>query len=213
MKKVVLILLCVIIVGLVYFYLLNKNKEIIHQEEIVIMTPTKETKEVKVGNLVLNIPEELEIIKSNRYALSIKIPGVYAEKNEVDSRIQKKYNYLIFSFYENTNLDRKSAQEWFLSESSKEAGIVIDPPDNEFILKVGNFDAYKTIHGSLNEFVDTTYYNREQTYIPNKTDIYEIVSYRKADTKEIQLTPEEQKSIENYEKIVDQIIQSIRFVN
>lgn len=215
MKKIILIVISVLIIGGGYMYFLNKEIHTTPQSKVidtVSVEQTKNTKEVRVGDMVMDAPQELEIIKSNRFALTFKVSGVYAENTETDSKIQKQGNYLSFSFYENANLEKKSSEEWFATESSKEANIVIDQPDDEFSVKVANLDAYKTIHNSSSDFVDTGYYSREQIYVTNKTDIYEIIYYTKRNPEYAKLTPEEQSSIQTYEKVADQIIQSIRFV-
>jgi hypothetical protein len=216
MKKIILIILCAAIIGGGYFYFLNKDKVAIQQDEAIDTVPAqaiKNTKEVRVGDMVLDVPEEVDIIKTNRYSLSLEIPGLYADYNRLDgnTRTQVNHNLVMFSFYEDTNLENKSAEGWFISGNSKEPGIIIDIPNDEFSIIVGSFDAYKTVYSS-GDFLDTKYYDRHIVYISNKTDIYEVWNYAKPEIRYSKLTKEEQESIDNYEKVVNQIIQSIRFV-
>ncbi len=171
-----------------------------------------DTKEFKLDNMVLNIPKDLEVSMLNNNSLSIKIPGVYAENNDAFKKIQIKNKSIEFFYYKNDNNENKSLKEWFMykgPQSEKGAQIAIE----EKYIKLNTFDAYLTIYGVPDYTFDTKYYNREQTYLSNKTDIYEILNYRMANVNEVKLTPDELKSIQNYEKIVDQIIQSIHFVN
>lgn len=223
MKKIFTILVSVLIIAMSGFYIYSKklllqNKEgeknqITKQEEIKKeVMQEAQTKEIKLGDMVLSIPESLIIEDLTEKNITVNIPGIFAENNELDQKIQVKQKRFMLFFDKNSNKDKLSLKDWsdnYGPQTEPHSQIAI----NEKYIKINNFDAYLTLYSYPRYVYDIEYYDREQTYLSNKTDIYEIRNYRRADPKNIFLTPEEIKSIENYEKIVDQIIKSIRFVN
>jgi len=214
MKKVIIILVFIKILGLGYFYFFNKANVAIQQEEVIDTIPIKEvkqTKEVRVGNMVIDVPAELEIIKDTDNRITLKIPGTFSETIDVNKNIKNNDKELIFYWYKDDNLERYSLEEWSMYKGPQQYKWS-QIADEEKYIKISSISAYLTQYLAREEGADFEYYNREQTYLSNKTDIYEIWNYRKSETQYPKLTKKEQESIDNYEKIVDEIIGSIRFV-
>ncbi len=217
MKKSILIvvLLLVVIFGIYYFVKQNEIRDsVINTQQN--NSPTKEVskdnvKEIRIGDLVLDIPKDLEIELLQDRSISVKIPGVYAETINVNKRTQIQEKEILIYVYKDDNKNQLSLKQWVDNngpQSYKHSSI----PEKEQYIKVNNLDAYLTVYLARETGSDFDYYNREKTYLAHQDDIYDIWNYRKSLTQYYSLTPEEQKSIENYEKIVNQIIQSIRFV-
>ncbi len=219
MKKVITILVLILAIAVSGFYIYldfsNKKEdlEIVKKDEVKKeIVPIVNNKEVKLGNMIIDIPASLEIEELKDKNISINIIGKYVVDESINEVTDEKYKMISFFYRKNDNPNKTSLKEWSDYNGPQVEKNSHIPLDEKYI-KINKLDAYLTLYGRPDYASDTKYYNREQTYLSNKTDIYEIRNYRQADEKEIKLTPEEEKSIQNYEKIVDEIIKSIRFVD
>jgi hypothetical protein len=207
MKKIILIILCVAIISGGYFYFLNKDRVVIQQDEAIDTVPTqaiKNTKVVRVGDMVVDVPKGLEIQKDSENHYSILIEGQYKEYPETQESV--KNHAIRITYGKDWNEESLSLQEWF----------DLNGPQTQKTSKTSLYDNYKTINNILiveslyPRISFTDYYDSIENYLLNKKDVYKITFNKQS--KETELNFEEQSSIQNYEKIVDQIIQSIRFV-
>ncbi len=217
MKKalIAIVSICVIILS-GYYIVLNanrstKNQDIQIENKSTQDKPTKQkdTKEVKIGDIIMNVPTSTEVnFENNKMYISIK--GIYAEDGDSFKRTQVDSKDLKISYFKDDNKEKLTTQEWF--DGSEEQNFRWrDIPGDEKYININNNNMYLLRYFSPAVSSDLKYYDKERGYISKNTDIYEIVNYRKSDSPDIKLSPEETDSIKNYEKIVDEIINSIRF--
>ncbi len=214
MKKVITILVLILAIAVSGFYIYldfsNKKEEveIVKQDEVKKeIFPIVKTKEVKIGDMVLNIPENLEVFNEN--GTYFRINGSFKNLND-DTKVS---NFLSMGVDYKNNLNDKNLliKDWFYEngpQTQKHAKI----PDFEKSSKINTIDSYLVRYLAPQDGFGLSTYTKDSIYISYKKNIYEIWNYRRTDSKDVYLTPEEIESIENYEKIVDEIIKSIRFV-
>ncbi len=213
MKKVITILVLILAIAVSGFYIYldfpNKKEdvEIVKKDEVKKeIVPIVKTKEVKLGDMVLNISENLEINNVND-SLVLKFKGSF--KN-VDIKDNSLFFYLNYS--KDSVLMNSSLEDWFDQNGPQtEKTSASSLYDEE--KKVNNLSYIESLYEAPTSRMASSFYNVKVLYFKNKSDIYEITYFNKSNNPKISLTPEEEKSIQNYEKIVDEIIKSIRFVD
>jgi hypothetical protein len=214
MKKSILIvvLLLVVIFGVYYFVKQNEIKDLVistQQNNSLTKELSKDNiREVRIGDLVFDLLKDIKV-EENQNSLTIEVIGKYIEKSQIND---SQTNFPILILY-NQEYNEKSLelQDWF-NENGPQTGKTSASSFFDKEKKIGNIYYLESFYKAPSQMYRSEYYDVVIDYFKDKKDIYTIVSYRNPNNPEKSLTPEEQKSIENYEKIVNQIIQSIRFV-
>ncbi len=185
---------------LTYNSSLPKSVPIIYQE--------KEEVE-KFGDLEVSYPK-----KVISFSKDIDDEGGYftlKNYNFISDSFPKKYVAANFSITLNPNANpqKLDIQDWWLDNSfENERGA---PASNiHEKISLSNQEAFKTVFEQQNSF-GLPFYETVIIYLPYGTDIYEIRGYQLPENPDPALTPEDIKAAQEYEKIFNQMLQSIHF--
>lgn len=218
MKKIINFLVYLVLITIIistflycYFSIFKTNKETIIFNPKVKELNQKENypynEKLKTGDLIFNFYPNIEINENKENYLSISLP--YRFKEDENNYIDK--TSLEFIFSKNNNLEKLSIEKWF-----KELDIENQRHTPYMILKEEKFfnsmgvEIYKVVFYSSG-LLGSYYYNPVIFYISNKTEVYEIDSYELPDRLDPSFSSEDIKQAKDYEKAVNEIIQSIRF--
>ena len=205
-------IIVVIILGGILIYPKNYflAKEPIKKNNNVSNEINKNT-EVKFGNMIFSYPNYSLVTTNNLPVLNIVLKQSLAFIS--DNNLKSYDNNAEVHFFVSKNESPKniSLEEW-LDQNAPYAGKTSAySPVSTTETKINGLDAiYLVSHVSDNR--TGGYYDLRTLYIFYKSDVYEIESYKLPQEPDPALTSEDIKNIKEYEKTVDQIIQSIRFV-
>jgi hypothetical protein len=217
MKKLFIILFLILVGVIIFLYF--KNKEVVitqvfnnvkNEESIIKEDVLKNQKQI--GDIIVNYPDNTQIFidKINNLDLSLKINSF--SFNESSNKKEKRdYSFLNFLYFKNENPERLTIEKWFEDnnpESEKQSPYSVISSEK---INIDGREALK-VYFYASDYISGGYYNLMSIYIPNKTDIYEIQGYKLPSKPDPALTEDDIKSAKEYEKIVDQIVQSIHFV-
>lgn len=220
MKKVFLITLIIVVILLGYHFIKKNRIDSLVVDNVQvksdIMKVEEKMKDGKLGSMTFKYPEDA-IITQDKFPffdLNINIFSV-----AVDGYKENKYvkNYTPLNFYVSKNESPKniSMEEWLdLNAPYKDKG---SPylPINSGVTKIdGNNAIYMNYH--VSDYRIGGFYDLKILYIFHNNYVYEIESYTISsliEERDLSLNEREKENLQNYEKIVDQIIQSIRFVD
>jgi len=222
MKKITLItiLALFIIVLVFYFYSQNsslKNKEITQEFEIKQNQDLNKTKDKVFKNMVFSYPEEGVIVQEepSNFILNLNIPSVVVNEYRGEKITVNKIP-VYFNISKNNSPKDISMEEWLDQNAPyKDKGSPQLPISTE-IFTIKNNDAIVLFYKLSNDPTGYSVYDHRSLYIFHNDDVYEIDSLLAPEISEesdLVLNEEEAKNIKNYEKIVDEIIQSIHFIN
>lgn len=212
---IILISLIVVVAG--YFYFFKKDAANVLQQETKSISIRDQVKEGRLKNLVFNYPEDSEINEDSFSILGLGI-NLGIKYHSVDLNLNEKYtkNTTPIHFYVSKNESPKdfSLEEWLDENASyKDKGSPYSPI-RSYPTTVGDNNAIVLISHTAPQ-VNGGFYDIKTFYIFHKDDVYEIETYIQPQVErstELTLSEKELENIKNYEKVVDEIIQSIRFV-
>ncbi len=225
MKKLLIVLGIILVLAGILFYVQYMQMSRTVQPVFVPQVQTQETKkeadeivldkEKQIGNMVFGYGKfgEINNLKENSLELNINIKSSALDTNTMQ-KVQKKYTPIYFSVFKNTSPKNLTTEEWLDKNAPYKDK---QSPYSPISVKDISIDGEKAI--SLISYVSPDFsgdlYNIQSIYIFYGDMVYKIDSYvlpvEQVDSK-FKLTDEEIKNIQAYEKIVEAIIQSIRFV-
>ncbi len=132
-------------------------------------------------------------------------------KNKINNDSKKSPFFLGIIYEKNINKESLSINKWWEEFGPQNQHKAPYPLKNNLI-KIKNNDAYYTLYSGSDGF-GYDYYNLVIVYIPHGTDIYEVHGFKLPDNPSSDLTPEDVQAAKEYEKIFDQILQSIEFLD
>ncbi|MEI6400175.1 MAG: hypothetical protein WCO58_01475 [bacterium] len=225
MKKLLIVLGIILVLAGVLFYVQYVQMSRAVQPVFVPQVQNQETKkeseeivldkEKQIGNLVFNYSNNFEFLvdEKDTINLNLKIKSVGNDRF-TGQKTSTEYTPVRFFFDKNENPKKLSIEKWFdINSPEFEKQSFYDSLAKESIT-IDGINAYK-VRFQSNTQITGGYYDLISIYIPYGTDIYQIDSYAvplKQDDPSLALNDEDIKNTEAYEKIVDQIIQSIHFV-
>ncbi len=222
MKKITLITIpaLFIIVLVFYFYSQNsslKNKEVKQESEIKQNQDLNKTKDKVFKNMVFSYPVEELIVQEepSNFALNLNIPSVMVNEYRGE-KITVNKTPVYFNISKNDSPKDISMEEWLDQNAPYKDKGSSQLPISTKILKIKNNDAILLFYKLSNDPTGYSVYNHRSLYIFHNGDVYQIDSLLApeiSEDSEFVLNEEETKNIKDYEKIVDEIIQSIHFVN
>ena len=178
------------------------------QQKTEVVSNTKK----QIGDLVFEYPQDTTFLKDdiNYLNLNIKIKSVGIDQESL-KKYEQDYIPVKLFYSKSQNPQNLPIEKWFdLNNPADEKQSPFEVLNSEKI-KIGDTDVLKVIFSSA-PYLTGGYYNLQSVYITHNSDIYEIQSYSLPSTPDTALTPEDIKNIGDYQKSVDQIIQSIHFV-
>lgn len=213
MKKIIIIVIFLLIITLGFYYLfLDKNsfqKSEHISSEININKIESDITEGIIGDLVFQYKPEVSLME-NESDISL----IFNNLQLIDSLSPKKYiqGSLVVNRNENVNKEKLSIENW----------LEIDGNNFEYDKQAPTSYKieYKTIANQKSSYhyfyprigFRSEYYDTVLVYIPYKTDIYELWYFKLPKDSNSEFTSPDIKQINDYEKLVEEIIQSIRFV-
>lgn len=218
MKQRTLIIVLAVVVAFGIFYFMKQNK----MEELNAplsqnnsqqkVTQPDEMKDVQIGDMIFSVPKELEVKNDDKNHETIFLPGTFISGKDLSGENTHDNKLPIFiTYHTNDNEKYLSLSEWFkFNGPQTEKTSATSWYDMEKV--IGTISYFESLYKAPTSMYQSDYYDVVLDYFKNKTDIYTVTSYKMPTNPGTSLTPDEQKSIENYEKIVNQIIESIYFV-
>ena len=217
-KGLIILVLLLLIIAMAYSAFLYKNKGLLNTKNTEHgniknkIPPQVNTKEARLGSMVLNYPQNAEIYVNNKLSVSINLIQKIKMLNFV---IDKRYvsDSAPFSviFLKNENPDKLLIEKWFDQnnpEGDKQSPFSVISKEK---LKINNLESLRVVFHVTDDRAGG-YYNLNNIYISKGSDIYSTESFKLPQEPDPVLTVEDIKNIKDYEKTVDQIIQSIHFV-
>ncbi len=217
MKKVKILILLVLLVLAGGYFLLFKNKaveiDLINNQNNLIKVNLTQTNfkniSFKFNESEVSLDKEID----NLLRFYIQKESKILNRNEGYSSSVSKTTPLNFFLNKNQNPENLSISKWFEENTPEQEKQSIYSALEEEEVNIGGVTSYKVRYQAHPQLTGG-YYDLVTIYIPYKTDIYQI-EYYSAPKGEVDpslaLSEEEKKSIEEYEKIVGEIINSIRF--
>lgn len=215
MKKKILVIMAIIVIFWVGFYFYGKSlffKENSHSSDLALlslvnMQITYPKKEVEDFDVKEYNEEEARVV----YA-EIPFKNFFFLENYQNNN-KKLPGLLSIYVTKNANKDELSIDDWLAAEGNNLESDKQSPKSyKQENIEISNKKGVKNYFAPVDGRVNFSLYELITLYIPNKTDIYEINYYKLPINPDPLLTPEYIKNAENYEKVTDEIIQSIRFV-
>lgn len=225
MKKLLIVLGIILVLAGILFYVQYMQMSRTVQPVFVPQVQTQETKkeseeivldkEKQIGNMVFSYGNfgEINNLKENSLELNINIKSSALDTSTMQ-KVQKEYTPIYFSVFKNTSPKNLTTEEWLDKNAPYKDK---QSPYSPINVKDISIDGEKAI--SLISYVSPDFsgdlYNIQSIYIFYGDMVYKIDSYvlpvEQVDSK-FKLTDEDIKNTQVYEKIVDQIIQSIHFI-
>jgi len=211
MKKGITIFILLVVIVCSYYYFLQKKVEVNKGEQIMIkdkLASKALTKENKFGNMVFDYSTD----DINTKEVDSELILLFNKLKFVQSIFPKKYYPASFSISvgKNTNNKKLSIEEWLDENSFENSRQAPSSYKRESVI-ISNTNASKRYFYPRNGF-RSEYYETIILYIPYKNDVYEIDYYILPKELDPSFIKEDIEQAKDYEKIVDEIIKSIRFV-
>jgi len=221
MKKIFLILLIIISLGLIVFFYFkygDNTKQVstpVLKETNVVENNL--TQEKKIGEMVLKYITGVKVSREEYDFLNLEIESNFRKfsRDQGYKEIVVNSAPLIFSISQNINPEKKPVDKWFEENNPEEEKQSVYSTLTEEEIKIGGISARK-VRYLANVQLTGGFYDLITLYVPRNTDIYEI-SYYAVPINEVdsnfQLDKSDLNNAEQYTKIVEQIIKSIYFVD
>jgi hypothetical protein len=168
-----------------------------------------ETKQVEIEDMVLNVGKRAEISESKDQII-LNIPGIY--KGGAGTNYQTYEKEIIITVMKGLNEKKEPLDKWFSVFDPQDVWPSVEEYQYAKKQNINTNNFIKTLYTAPTSLQNSNFYDVLVDYFAKDTDIYQIIYFHESEDKEITLTVDQEKSIKNYEKIVDQILNSIHFV-
>ncbi|MCX6754040.1 MAG: hypothetical protein NTV03_03230 [Candidatus Nomurabacteria bacterium] len=176
----------------------NTQDEILLNESKNNIIPLFNFKIYKDFNLIIQFPQYWEIIKSDYSFLASPI------LKDNSNHYLYNLNFTI-SYFKDKNLEGLPLEQWIKKNDTNSS-------NQELIkIKIDNENGYK-FYDYISDSNLKGYFQPMELYFPHGTDIYRIDYYEVPEKFNSDFTKEDIKFIDEYKKIVSQIIESIHFL-
>lgn len=167
--------------------------------------------EGKIKNLQFKYPVNTEFeINEDRYKILNTNYGYVVKdtKNEIT-----RNNYFDIKFFSSAqgNPHLLNSEDYYFENrpgNERQAA----SPDIEQSININGIDAYEAIYSSMASELGSDYYDVVSIYITHGSDEYEIWGYKLPEHPSPDLTPADIAAAKEYEKIFDQVLQTISFL-
>lgn len=221
MKKLLIVLGIILVLAGILFYVQYMQMSRTVQPVFVPQIQTQETqkvtdeiildKEIKIGDMLLVVPTDLKQ-SAEMNMTTFEISGAFKGLTEDKSPKEFLSQSMRIFYNKNAKTGYVGIQEWFDNEGPQTKPTATFPDATQKKVSPSGIEYLESVYVAPTGIYNTNYYDVVMYYFGNKDDIYRIVFYKESENKDIVLTVEQKESIKKYEKIVDQIIQSIHFV-
>lgn len=164
----------------------------------------------KIGNLNLIYPDNTKINFPESDYMTLTVTQNFLSHSENEIIRDKNFPISIIKI-KDLNSKKLSIQDWWEKdgpENEPHANI----PEKEEVININGVEGYKaTYYTPMPGF--SPYYIPVQIYFTYGTDIYEIRGYQLPENPDPALTPGDIKAAQEYEKIFNQMLQSIHFTD
>ena len=171
-----------------------------------------ETVALNIGNMTIKYPSFIKFKKYGETSYDFDTKKLFFNKDESGSIKQDTYFPIKITYLSGVNSEKLSVKDWWNKEGPQNDRQAPSPDREESII-VNGVESYKTTFTSPIPEYHSYYYDVVYLYIPNGSDIYKISGYQLPININPDLTPEEIKSAQEYEKILNQVINSFKFTN